>query len=357
MSKEERSMKILYLFNGSRKGLVDKVKRGENHGDGFWGMLRLPHYGITAEYVELEDYFPESIALFIRKHLNIYFIHILFFWKIFFYDIVFTSSAFGTQLLYSVLFLKRPLWVMHDFSIMSLVGEEKTFKQKLFAFMVGRSAGVVTLSLREKDLVLERFPELAGKVEFIPFGVDTDFFSPREANYSGKPFVLAVGFDPDRDWKTLVSAAKNIDIDFVIATRPERVKKLVPLPSNVKVAQFELRDLVEEYNKALAVVVPLDTSGGFNDAMGCSTLFEAMAMQKPVIVTETLTTSSYVVDGENALLVKEGDAGDLSQKIEKVIGDAELRERLGKNARQYVVSHLDAEEKARELADYFKALI
>ena len=46
-------MKVLYLFTGTRAHTLEAVKRGEDLGNGFWGMLRLPKAGVEAEFVEL----------------------------------------------------------------------------------------------------------------------------------------------------------------------------------------------------------------------------------------------------------------------------------------------------------------
>jgi glycosyltransferase involved in cell wall biosynthesis len=348
-------MKVLFLFNGTREGLIEKVKTGEYHGDGFWGMLRLAHYGIQANYIELERVFPKSLVRFLRNHINIYFIHVPIFWKIFAYDIVFTSSAFGAQLFHAIFRIKKPIWVMHDFSIVGLLGNEKTFRQKLFKFMVTRAKAVVTLSVSEKIELEKRFPHLRGNVEFIPFGVDAEFFKPDPASVEEQQ-ILAVGFDPDRDWETLIDAVKDLNVKVVLATRPERIKKLLPLPAHIVAKQFTPKELVREYSKSQIIIVPLNTSGRANDAMGCSTLFEGMAMAKPVIVTQTRATESYITHGENGLLVKEGDAEDLKQNIEKLLNNKELRGKLGTNARAYALQELDPEKRAEQLATFFKKI-
>src|SRR3989344_4810369 len=124
-------MKALFLYSGSRHGVLDKAKNGETHVNGFWGMTYLPLYGIEAEYLEIEQYLPMWLAKFVRSITNIYFIHWPFFWKMLSYDIVFTSAAFGTQLFHAILRPKKPLWIMHDFSITGLLGNKETVRQNL----------------------------------------------------------------------------------------------------------------------------------------------------------------------------------------------------------------------------------
>lgn len=353
MIKSWYCMKVAYLFSSKRGGSFKRVATGEEHGVNFWGMFQLPHYGVEASYLEPEQYYPRFISEWIRRTFGVYWQHLSIIFAFFKYDFIFTSTAFGTQLVWTLLHFKKPRWVMHDFSVMGLIGEEKTMRQKLFAYMASRATGIVTLGVEEKEKLEKRFPHLMGKIEFIPFGVDLNFFKPMHVEQDGK--IFAVGFDPDRDWKTFFEAVKDLDMQVVVATRPSRVEKLV-VPKNVSIKQFTPRELAVEYAKSAVIVVPLDTSKAINDAMGCSTLFEAMASGKPVVATKTHTTASYVKDGENGLLVPEADPRALQAAIERLQGDQGLRERLGHSARAYAEAHLDVEKVGEKLANFFKGL-
>lgn len=344
-------MKVLYLFNGSRIEVENKIKKGSYPSHGFWGMHQLPQYGVQAEYLEIEKTWPKWLTQFFRKVANIYFIHLPLFFKFFSYDIVFTSSAFGTQILFVLWPFKKPLWVMHDFSIKNLIGKEQTWRQKVFFWIVSRSDGVVTLSLDETDFLINKFPHLKNKIEMIPFGVDLKFFKPSGMEKENQ--ILAVGFDPDRDWGTLIKAVEDINIEVVLATRESRVAKFQPLSQNITVKQFKVEELIKEYDKSLFVILPLDTSYGNNDAMGCSTLFEAMAMSKATIATSTKTMQTYIKDGENGYLVEEGNVIALNQKIRYLIDNPGICRQVGENARIYAQKYLDVNICAKNLADFF----
>lgn len=346
-------MKILYLFNSTRSDVLKKVEDASFHDTGFWGMLRLRNYGIRTDFVEIEQTYPAPIAQFMRKFINIYFIHLPVFWRLLSNDYIFTSSAYGTQLLYTLLPFIRNRWVMHDFSITGIIGGGTTVRQRIFKWMTAQSAGIVTLSTREASRLQEMFPHLANRIRFIPFGTDLNFFSPKEC--AEDVDIIAVGFDPDRDWKILFEAVEKLSIQVVVATRPKRLVGLT-VPANVRVRQFTPRELADAYARAKLVVIPLNTRAGVNDAMGCSTLFEGMAMSKPVIATNTHTMASYVTIGENGVLIPEGDAISLRAAICELLGDAEMRMRLGKNARAYAETHLDSQKCTQALAVYFEDL-
>lgn len=347
-------MKVLYLFNGSRHGLIEKVNAGSEHGNGFWGMLELRKLGVQADYIEIEQFFSNRFSIFLRKHLSINFIHIPIFWKIFAYDVVFTSSAFGLQFFHALFGVRHPIWVMHDFSIKNLLGEEKTIRQKIFRFMVMRTKGVVTLSEDEKLFLETRFPHLMGKVACIPFGIDFSFFSRKET--PTKRQVLSVGRDPDRDWKTFIDATMTIDAPIVITSWIQRLSRFMPLPANYSVLELPARTLVEKYSESAVVVISLNTSHGNNDAMGCSALFEAMSMGKAIVATRTKAMESYITDGINGLLVPEGDSKAMKDAIDSILNNKDFEKSLGDKAYHYALEHFDTKKCALELASFFKML-
>jgi glycosyltransferase involved in cell wall biosynthesis len=243
---------------------------------------------------------------------------------------------------------------MHDFSITGFIGTGTTLKQRVFKYLVGRSAGIVTIGKAETVKLREMFPQLSDSITYIPFGVDLDFFKPQQV--AQHKTVFAVGFDPDRDWKTLIAAVEGTDLEVVIATKPSRLAGMT-LPHNVTQKMFTQRELIDAYAGAAVVVLPMDTSKGVNDAMGCTTLFEAMAMGKAIVGTNTHTFASYITPEQNGLLVEEGDATALRSAIGRVLADDELRRRLEVGARTYAVQHLDIQKLTAELAQFFRKLV
>jgi hypothetical protein len=52
-------MKVLFLYSGSRQGVLEKIRSGESPRHGFWGMVYMPEFGIDASYLEIEQFFPK----------------------------------------------------------------------------------------------------------------------------------------------------------------------------------------------------------------------------------------------------------------------------------------------------------
>lgn len=62
-------------------------------------------------------------------------------------------------------------------------------------------------------------------------------------------------------------------------------------------------------------------------------IIEAMAIGRPIITTDIPGCKKCVIEGQNGYLVPIKDPEQLSKKIEKLIKDKSLREKMGKNSR------------------------
>jgi glycosyltransferase involved in cell wall biosynthesis len=76
------------------------------------------------------------------------------------------------------------------------------------------------------------------------------------------------------------------------------------------------------------------------EALG-RTAVEAMAVGRPVIASRLGGLPFTVVDGVTGLLCAPGDPDDLSRKIERLLDDPSLRERLGLAGRRRFEEHYD----------------
>jgi glycosyltransferase involved in cell wall biosynthesis len=81
---------------------------------------------------------------------------------------------------------------------------------------------------------------------------------------------------------------------------------------------------------------------------------EAMALGKACIVSDEAGVHEIVEDGENGLIFKCRDVEDLTKKMEKLIKDNKLRERIGKNARKFVLANFSWENYAKSMMDIFQ---
>jgi glycosyltransferase involved in cell wall biosynthesis len=154
--------------------------------------------------------------------------------------------------------------------------------------------------------------------------------------------VCAVG-NAFRDYATLLKAASELpEIKVVVdPTAPWSdewpVIEHLDAPPNVEFRHCPLGALRSLYDESIGVAIPLYP----NDiAAGLTTLLEAFAMGKAVIITcsedGSYARRLHIVDGENVLLVRHGDVEGWKTALRRLTADAALAERLGRNARRWV---------------------
>jgi glycosyltransferase involved in cell wall biosynthesis len=132
---------------------------------------------------------------------------------------------------------------------------------------------------------------------------------------------------------TLVDALDGVAVETVLKTR-QAVAIDPSRHAHVRLhrdwlSTVEFRDL---YATSRIVVVTL--RGDALNASGVSTVLEAAAMGKPIVVTDADCIRDFIVPGETALTVPPRDPVSLRAAIERLLNDRELRIRLGQNARK-----------------------
>jgi glycosyltransferase involved in cell wall biosynthesis len=148
---------------------------------------------------------------------------------------------------------------------------------------------------RQLELAVAELGIPAGRIAFVPYCVDTDFWRPRPV--AEERLICSAGLE-FRDYPVLMRAVDGLDAHVVIGAASHWSKRqnsaaVDELPANVKVDSFDYHALRELYARAAIVVVPL-TDVDFQ--AGITTILEAMAMGKPVIVTATAGQTDVVQD-------------------------------------------------------------
>jgi glycosyltransferase involved in cell wall biosynthesis len=164
----------------------------------------------------------------------------------------------------------------------------------------------------------------AREVRVIPSGVE---LPERVCEPAEPPEVLFVGrLSPEKGILELVQAAEGMKLT-VAGDGPLRDR----LPGALGfVPHHELGRL---YERAAVVAVPSHREGF---GVAC---IEAMAQARPVVASAVGGLLDLVVDGETGLFVPPRDVAALRAALERLLGDAELRRRLGEAGRERVREH------------------
>lgn len=94
-------------------------------------------------------------------------------------------------------------------------------------------------------------------------------------------------------------------------------------------------DKIPEYIGAMDICI-MPNSNSFGSPMK---IFEYMAMGKSVIAPDLEPLREIIKDEENGLLINPGDSEDMKRKIAHLISNRDLREKLGRNSIEYVLSN------------------
>lgn len=86
-------------------------------------------------------------------------------------------------------------------------------------------------------------------------------------------------------------------------------------------------------------------------------LMEAMAMQLPVISSRVMGVPELIEDGVSGRLIRPGSSDDLVGALSQLLGDPDLRRRLGQAARARVSTEFDLRINARRLCSLYRELL
>jgi glycosyltransferase involved in cell wall biosynthesis len=169
-----------------------------------------------------------------------------------------------------------------------------------------------------------RFPHVVAASRFlaetmpgavvVPTGVDI----PPESAPAEPPHVLFAGrLSPEKGIEEFLAATEGLP-RVVVGAGP------VDVPESVGM----VGDVAPYYERAAIVVVPSRREGYGMVAR------EAMAHGRAVVVTDVGGLRDAVEDEVDGLVVPAGNVPALRAAVERLLGDAELRARLGRSARK-----------------------
>lgn len=228
-------------------------------------------------------------------------------------------------------------------------------KAKLeFLRIIARASDLLIFwSSNQRQIFQELLDVPEERLFFVPFGIETDFYLPRSGGAGD--YVLAVGNDPGRDFRTFVTAIAEIDAPVKLACRQERLLG-IEIPHNLEVLgqvdHLRYRELL--YGAAL-VVIPTKPETAY--PTGQTVMLNAMSCQRPTVVTASAAMADYTRHGENTWAVPGEDPSALRDGIERVLGDDALASKLAEGGRRDVLSVFNAETMWTSIAERLRDLV
>ncbi len=212
---------------------------------------------------------------------------------------------------------------------------------------LGCFAHALTVSRRFGDLAVELGYLRREQVFFVPNGVDTERFQPRQAAQRDGPVRIGSA--------CRLTTAKRVDLlldafarlesragaELHIAGEGPETAALhaqaerLGVSGGVSFHGFR-RDVPEFLGEIDVFAITSD-----EEAAPYSQL-EAMACGLPAVVTAVGDLPYIVRDGIDGLVAPKGDAGAVAAKLERLVADADLRESMGRAARARAVEEFSS---------------
>jgi GT2 family glycosyltransferase/glycosyltransferase involved in cell wall biosynthesis len=175
----------------------------------------------------------------------------------------------------------------------------------------------------------ERLRELGLDAELIPPGIDLDMFRPRPEVARREEMVLALGrTNPLKNLPLTIDAWRALADRSEIGQRPELcmfgIEPELATDEGMRYLESPSDEEVGELFSEATVFVQTSTHEGF-----CLPALESMATGGAVVCTDAHGNRDFCNDGVNCLM-PEPDTASVSATIARLLGDRELRERLGR---------------------------
>ena len=226
------------------------------------------------------------------------------------------------------------------------------------------SLSVIFENENDRDFFLARRMVQPGQTTVIRgAGVDLEKFHPAPEPAGVPLVVLPARMLWDKGVGVMVEAARIIksrrEVRVVLvgasdpgnpARIPEQI--LQDWASDGVVEWWGFReDMPEIYQQAQVVALP-SMGEGLPTA-----LLEAAACGRPIVATDVPGCREVVQDGETGLLVPLNDPLGLADAVEKLLGDSELRRRLGENGQQRVAQYFSDQQINEQTLEVYKSLL
>lgn len=191
-------------------------------------------------------------------------------------------------------------------------------------------------------------------------GVDTERYTPRADPANEKGEILCVGrLVPAKGQHVLLEACRqlkewNITFHLTLVGDGEDRQSLDQLTQQLGLGRevtftgaIGQDQVLGYYGGADVFVLP-----SFAEGVPV-VLMEAMAREIPCISTRITGIPELIDDGVDGLLVAPADVEALAQVLRKLLGDPELKRRIGRNGRIKVLGKYNLDDNCRKMAELF----
>jgi len=208
--------------------------------------------------------------------------------------------------------------------------------KKIEKFVYKNADKIIITSKKDQEFIINNFKINPEKIEVINNYIDTNLFIKKENNIDKKNKLVFVGrFNQQKNLFNLLDAVDNMDVELNLIGSGELENELKEKAQKIKIARINFlgnilnEKLGEELNKNEIFIFPSLYEGN------PKALLEAMSTGLAVLTTDVKGIREIINHKENGYLVNT-DSDSIKKGLEELLGDKELKEKIGNNARKTI---------------------
>lgn len=214
---------------------------------------------------------------------------------------------------------------------------------------------IIITSDEDKKFIEREFGITETTINVIRNYIDTNLFREDQSVLKDPKRIVFVGrLEKDKNLLMLVEALAHLDCKLVLigeGSQKSEIKKLAEdLRVNVEfLGKVSQSDLPKEFQKSALFVLPSFSEGN------PKALLEAMSCSLPVVGTSVKGIREVIEDGKDGLLAMLSPVS-IREKIQLILENGELRDRLGANAREKILKEYALESILEKELSVYKNL-
>ncbi len=187
---------------------------------------------------------------------------------------------------------------------------------------------------------------------------DTQFFTPGAPSPNKTRPIIGSGGLEQRDYQTLATATQDLNVDVKICAVSPNAKVYSDtfpevLPANMSCDYYAWPDLRQLYRNSDVVVVSLKDH---SYQAGFTTLFEAMACRRPIVMTRTPGLATKFADAGIITGVQPNDPEAMKQAICHLLNNPQQADEQAQRGYELVNQYYNSEQYVETLAQQLLSL-
>lgn len=215
------------------------------------------------------------------------------------------------------------------------------FTRRLVGWLFRAADGVFVLAPSARQSITDYFNVPFSRVHEFVFGGDADFWMSGDT--TRESFVLSIGNDFNRDYRTLVSALSDGESLTIITTKP-----VDGSGKDVTVIQGLSNETVRDYYRRAALVV-IPSIPLVYESSGLSSALQAVLCGAPLIMSDAPTMRDVFIEKEHCLFYEAGNPDALRAALRYAKEHPEEMRAMAARAREHVLKNRTPRHAAESL--------